>query len=148
MFFFVQMILAIRAAAMEEKTRRKRQFTMNKDFGSILSSTAGELFVATKGMQQLESNLENEERDTFYSAGSRCSSASREAFFSVGSCLSRSSSTSRIELWEVPRRSIFQEFSHCEGWPFGLYRKALLPPLPKCPSDSWSWNKRNKMMRL
>lgn len=138
-------LLTIRARAMEEKSKRKGQFE------SILSSTAGELFVSAKGKQPLESDIELDDGDEFFSAAgsclSRCSSSSREAFLSVGSCLSRSSSTSKIELREFPRRNIFQEFKHCEGWPFGLSRKVVFPPLPKCPTDSWSWNKHNKMMK-
>nr|GMD89012.1 uncharacterized protein LOC109170639 [Ipomoea batatas] len=97
-----------------------------------------------------EEDDEDEEEEEFMSVGthlSRCSSAaSFEAFFSAKttSCLSRCSSLGRIEFPEYRRRSsIILEFSHCEGWPFGLCRKAvLLPPLPKSPSDSWLW--RNK----
>ncbi|KAF5190207.1 hypothetical protein FRX31_020206 [Thalictrum thalictroides] len=144
-------IMTIRARAMEAK-RRKGQFIKSESFSS--SPWAGELFIISAGAQRnLDSFCEqgDEERDVFLSVGSclsRCSSSSREAFFSAGSCLSRSSSVSKIELWDVKKRSMLQELCHCEGWPFGLYRKAiLLPPLPKSPSESWLWRKGSKMVK-
>ncbi|KAL5705782.1 hypothetical protein ACHQM5_024036 [Ranunculus cassubicifolius] len=136
-------ILAIKARAMEAKLNPKSS-------NSITSVTAGDLFVESKKMQNLETvhgHFKDEGKEEFFDVGShfsRCSSASKEAYFSVGSCLSRSSSTSKIEPWDFPRRSILEDFSHCDGWPFGLRRKiALLPPLPKCPSESWTWSKGN-----
>ncbi|CAN1819681.1 hypothetical protein LINPERHAP1_LOCUS28807 [Linum perenne] len=95
------------------------------------------------------------EEDEFFSVGSYlscCSSVlSREEFLSVKTNLSRCSSFSKVE--EFPslqkRVSILQELCHCEGWPFGLCRKAvLLPPLPKSPSESWLWRKGTRSVRL
>lgn len=85
--------------------------------------------------------------EEFLSAGSRlsrCSSVtSLDAFATAKTCLSRCSSLSRNEFQHYDRqRSIILEFIHCQGWPFGLCRKALLlPPLPKSPADSWLWSK-------
>lgn len=76
---------------------------------------------------------------------SRCSSAtSYDEFFSVKTRFSRSSSMNRLDFQESSKHSIvLLELYHYEGWPFGLCKKAfLLPPLPKSPSDSWSWRKR------
>lgn len=76
---------------------------------------------------------------------SRCSSAtSYDEFFSVKSRFSRSSSVNKLDYQESCKHSIvLLELYHYEGWPFGLCKKAfLLPPLPKSPSDSWSWRKR------
>ncbi|PIA46346.1 hypothetical protein AQUCO_01500105v1 [Aquilegia coerulea] len=147
-------VMTIRAHAMEEK-RRKGQFIKSASFSSFISPWAGELFNISTGVQRnLDSSheQEDEERDIYLSVGSclsRSSSSSREVFFSAGSCLSRSSNVSKIELWDVGRRSILQELCHCEGWPFGLYRKAiLLPPLPKSPSESWLWRKGSKMVKM
>ncbi|PSR99755.1 Glucose-induced degradation protein like [Actinidia chinensis var. chinensis] len=151
----------IRSRAMEAKTRRK-SFTMDS-FSWIFSPTTAELFITPKGMLQNE-EINREEREDFFSVGScfSCclSERSTEAFLSVKTTFSRCSSLSGLdcrdfqpflvqEFWhgldirDLRRRSMIQEFCHCEGWPFGLGRKALLlPPLPKSPSDSWSWRKR------
>ncbi|PIN25253.1 hypothetical protein CDL12_01989 [Handroanthus impetiginosus] len=95
------------------------------------------------------------EKEEFLSASSRlsrCSSATTfDEFVSAKStCLSRCSSLNRIDFQHFGRRrSIIMEFIHCEGWPFGLCRKALLlPPLPKSPADSWSWKKTGRMIRI
>ncbi|GFY86879.1 hypothetical protein Acr_05g0005180 [Actinidia rufa] len=152
----------IRSRAMEAKTRRKASFTMNS-FSWIFSPTTVELFITPKRMQQNE-EINCEEREDFFSVGScfSCCSSERstEAFLSVKTTFSRCSSLSGLdrqdfqpflvqEFWhgldirDLRRRSIIQKFCRCEGWPFGLFRKALLlPPLPKSPSDSWSWCKR------
>ncbi|XP_076912629.1 uncharacterized protein LOC143570999 [Bidens hawaiensis] len=86
---------------------------------------------------------------------SRSSSATTaEAFMSVKTNLSRCSSDMMIISFEFPmfrrrRRSVFLEFCHCEGWPFGLCRKALLvPPLPKSPSESWKWRKSTRLVKI
>ncbi|CAL9779021.1 unnamed protein product [Musa acuminata subsp. burmannicoides] len=69
-----------------------------------------------------------------------------EAFFSVKSCFSCCSTDGSTELEEFG--SLLGEFRHCEGWPFGLRRRAVaLPPLPSSPSDSWMWHKRNLVTR-
>uniref|UniRef100_A0A7C8ZMG9 Uncharacterized protein n=1 Tax=Opuntia streptacantha TaxID=393608 RepID=A0A7C8ZMG9_OPUST len=132
-----EVLSMIRARAMEAKLRRK--------------STA--------------SRHEDEEPEDFMSVQSNfslCSScaaavaADSEAFFSAKTNFSLCSSVKDMDLhenkwWalegfmdssEIRRRAIIQEFCHCEGWPFGLCRKVLLlPPLPKSPSESWTWCK-------
>ncbi|KAK7310863.1 hypothetical protein RJT34_08630 [Clitoria ternatea] len=82
---------------------------------------------------------EKEEFLSVKSCFSRCSSSlSGEAFYSVKTNLSRCSSLKELDLSKYWKRSVIEEFCHCEGWPFGLCRKAvLLPPLPKSPSESW-----------
>ncbi|KAF9622499.1 hypothetical protein IFM89_031903 [Coptis chinensis] len=146
-----RVIVTIRTRSLEAKLRRRGPLTMNQSFTSILSATAGELFIASKGVQH-KTEEDDLEREALFSAGSclsRCSSESREAFFSARSCLSCSSTASKFDLyWDVSRQSILQEFRHCEGWPFGLYKKTiLLPPLPKRPSESWLWCEGTKMKK-
>ncbi|KAG5613126.1 hypothetical protein H5410_024407 [Solanum commersonii] len=139
---------------MESKCRKKAAITSEK-FNWTLS-TAGDLFISEKLMQQKEDSADEEdkeEREDFLSVGtrlSRCSSAiSYEAFATAKTTFSRSSSLNRIEFQDIPRRSVIKEFSHCEGWPFGLSRKLLLlPPLPKSPADSWSWRKSARMINI
>ncbi|KAF3642774.1 hypothetical protein FXO38_20928, partial [Capsicum annuum] len=120
---------------MESKCRKKAAISSEK---FTFSPTAGDLFISKKLMQQKEDSddEEKEEREDFLSVGSRlsrCSSAiSYEAFATAKTTLSRCSSLNRIEFPDFPRHSVIKEFSHCEGWPFGLSRKLLfLPPLPK-----------------
>ncbi|KAL7085192.1 hypothetical protein ACP275_14G266800 [Erythranthe tilingii] len=87
---------------------------------------------------------------------SRCSSASAgtttfdDAFVSAKTRLSRCSSldtntnivSNDFQDFDRRRSIIAELIQYCEGWPFGLCRKAiLLPPLPKSPADSWSWIK-------
>ncbi|GMP44195.1 hypothetical protein CsSME_00013832 [Camellia sinensis var. sinensis] len=159
----------IRSRAMEAKTRRKASFSMDS-FNWIISPSTGELFTAPNAMQKNEDS-DHEEKEDFFSVGSclsRCSTVrSVEEFFSVKTQFSRCSSLSRLdcrdfrtfvvqEFWHgidyqelLRRRSIIQEFCHCKGWPFGLCRKALLlPPLPKSPSESWSWRKGARLVKL
>ncbi|KAK1433513.1 hypothetical protein QVD17_10424 [Tagetes erecta] len=106
---------------------------------------------------RLANDVELEDNDEFYSTYShlsRCSSSiatTAEAFVSVKTNISRCSSMSSFEfpMFRRRRRSMFLELCHCEGWPFGLCRKALLvPPLPKSPSESWMWRKSNKLVKL
>ncbi|KAG5033936.1 hypothetical protein AAZX31_04G037100 [Glycine max] len=86
-----------------------------------------------------EESGEGEEFLSVKSCFSRCSSSpSGEAFYSVKTNLSRCSSLNELDLSKYWRRSVIQEFCHCQGWPFGLCRRAvLLPPLPMSPSESW-----------
>ncbi|MED6192776.1 hypothetical protein PIB30_013411 [Stylosanthes scabra] len=67
------------------------------------------------------------------------SSTGGEAFYSVKTSLSRCSSLKEVvDMSKYWKRSVIEELCHCEGWPFGLCRRAvLLPPLPKSPSESW-----------
>ncbi|CAN1819686.1 hypothetical protein LINPERHAP1_LOCUS28807 [Linum perenne] len=123
----VVVLSAIRTRAMEKSKSKSK----HKAF-VITDSFSGELFSSPKRLE--------------------CSSVlSREEFLSVKTNLSRCSSFSKVE--EFPslqkRVSILQELCHCEGWPFGLCRKAvLLPPLPKSPSESWLWRKGTRSVRL
>ncbi|KAK8683828.1 hypothetical protein V6N13_039874 [Hibiscus sabdariffa] len=145
----------IRIRAMEKMKRRPR--LMAESFTWVLYPSTGELYMSSKHAQRREDETEEEE---FFSVGSclsLCSSgASREAFMSAKSNFSRCSSLKQIdfpETWKLDledfrRRSIIREFCHCEGWPFGLCRKAvLLPPLPKSPSESWSWRKAARLAK-
>ncbi|CAF2316798.1 unnamed protein product [Brassica napus] len=107
-----------------------------------------------------ESNIEKEEGVEFCSVGSsfsECctSNPSVEAYMTAKTEFSRSSSLKGVELeneWKmyylngIRKGSVIQELCHCQGWPFGLGRKAaLLPPLPKSPAESWSWTKPNRV---
>ncbi|KAK1313507.1 hypothetical protein QJS10_CPA06g02377 [Acorus calamus] len=75
-----------------------------------------------------------------------------EDFFSVRSHLSSFPSERRFvgDVEESSRKlSVIEEFQNCEGWPFGLCRRAvLLPPLPSSPSDSWTWRRRTRTMKM
>ncbi|CAH8367883.1 unnamed protein product [Eruca vesicaria subsp. sativa] len=107
-----------------------------------------------------ECNIEKEEGIEFCSVGSSfsecCTSElSVEAYMTAKTEFSRCSSLKGEELenqWKmyylngIRKGSVIQELCHCQGWPFGLGRKAaLLPPLPKSPAESWSWMKPNKV---
>lgn len=136
---FQVFVSAVLSRYMEAKARRKGSLT--------LESFCWALDLPLGINQNVESSGGVEEREDFLSVGScfsRCSSATNMgAFLSVMTNLSRCSSLSCVECLDLQsRRSIIEEFWHCEGWPFGLCRKALLlPPLPKSPSESWSWRK-------
>ncbi|NP_001352317.1 uncharacterized protein LOC104645200 [Solanum lycopersicum] len=147
-------ISAVISQYMELKCRRKTAITTDK-FTWAFSPTTGDLFISARLRQKEEDNedQETEEREDFYSVASRlspCSSAtSFEAFVTAKTVFSRSSSLDSIDFQDLRRHSVIQELSDCEGWPFGLYRKALLlPPLPKSPSDSWSWRKSASMVKM
>lgn len=145
-------IRAIRARAMEARLRRKNGYTTTQNLLQVLNSMNTE-FINNPNLPQTEEE-DDEEKETYFSAGScfsRCSSASGEVlsqcevFFSPRSCLSRCSSkkVTKTKLFDANERcSKSKEPCHCEGWPFGLCKKAmLLPPLPNSPSESWSWRK-------
>ncbi|KAJ8772832.1 hypothetical protein K2173_028009 [Erythroxylum novogranatense] len=147
----------IRSRIMERS--RQRSFVLTDSFSWVYSPKTGELFVTPKASlrkgndQNEEDESEDNERDEFFSVGSCfscCSSAlSRETFMSVKTNFSRCFSDKGLEFRECPRRSIILEFCHCEGWPFGLCKKAvLLPPLPKSPSESWSWRKGARIVKM
>ncbi|XP_068314163.1 uncharacterized protein [Pyrus communis] len=147
-------VSAIRSRAME-KLRRKPS-SLTDSFSFVYSSKSGDLFITQKGAEKQEDHEDHEgnEKEEFLSVASClscCSStaASRDVFLSVKTSLSRCSSLSGIEFGDFPRQSIIRQFSHCEGWPFGLCRKAvLLPPLPKSPSESWTWRKGTKFVKM
>lgn len=158
----------IRSRAMEAKFRRKGTM-LNENYSFVLHPTSGVLFVSKAkrqayidhSAQKQENNKANEEMDDFASVKSHLSPCivtavdDSEAYYSVKTDFSCCSSfkdpdiaenrwwvSETLDSSEVKRRAIIQEICHCEGWPFGLCRKALLlPPLPKSPSESWSWCK-------
>ncbi|KAL0351981.1 UNVERIFIED_CONTAM: hypothetical protein Scaly_1586800 [Sesamum calycinum] len=130
---------------MELKLKRKATVSW------ALSPEAEELTVTPKAVQRHGSY--GDERGELFSAGSRlsrCSSAtSFDAFVSVKTRFSRSSSMNKIDFQDFSRQSVFLDLLHCEGWPFGLCRKALLLPPPlKSPSDSWSWKKSGRIVKV
>ncbi|KAE8674524.1 hypothetical protein F3Y22_tig00111745pilonHSYRG00043 [Hibiscus syriacus] len=145
----------IRSRAMEKM--KKRPSLMAESFSWVLSPSTGELYISLKHAKIRDDDNEDDE---FFSVGScfpLCSSgASREVFMSTKSNFSHCSSLNKVDFTEIwnfdledfRRRSIIREFCHCEGWPFGLCRKAvLLPPLPKSPSESWSWHKGTRLAK-
>lgn len=150
----------IRSRAME-KLRRKPGL-MTDSFSWVFSPGTREVYI--KALQQKEEDDEADEdaREEFFSIGSclSCysSAVSGETFYSVKTNFSRSSSLNGLDYQDFRkldfqdlRRSIIRELCYCEGWPFGLCRKAvLLPPLPKSPSESWSWHKgtRGRIAKL
>ncbi|KAL5844929.1 hypothetical protein ACOSQ4_010887 [Xanthoceras sorbifolium] len=146
----------IRTRAME-KLRRKPSLVMTDSFSWVFSPRTRELYL--KAEQKKEDN-EEDAREEYFTVGSCfscCSSAmSREAYHSVKTNFSRCSSLNGLDFqdfWRLDsqdfRRSIIKELCYCEGWPFGLCRKAvLLPPLPKSPSESWSWRKGTRIARM
>ncbi|GER29995.1 glycine--tRNA ligase beta subunit [Striga asiatica] len=151
-------VSAIISKYMESKSKRKSGVGI-ESFKWALSPEAGDYFKTTPKSffeNYNANNLVEVNGDEFRSANSRlsrCSSdTSFDAFCSARTCFSRCSSLSRIEnndFLSGDRRSIIMELVGCEGWPFGLCRKALfLPPLPKSPADSWSWRKGGKVIRI
>ncbi|XP_062081730.1 uncharacterized protein LOC133788313 [Humulus lupulus] len=149
-----EVVSAIRSGAIEKL--KKKPILMSSDSFSWVyySPITRQLYISSKGLEQKEGDSNEDcEREEFLSVKSCfscCSSAaSKDVFLSVKSSFSRCSSLNGLDLKEHQRRSIIQEFCHCEGWPFGLCRKVvLLPPLPKSPSESWSWHKGTKMVKL
>ncbi|KAJ1396935.1 hypothetical protein SESBI_32194 [Sesbania bispinosa] len=136
-------VSAVRSRAIEKQ--KHKPSPMVGSFSWVYSPATREFYVTqTMAPQAKEEGDEgHDEREEFLSVKSCfscCSSnATGEAFYSVKTNLSRCSSMKELDFSEYYwRRSIIQEFCHCEGWPFGLCRKAvLLPPLPKSPSESW-----------
>lgn len=122
---------------------------LRESFSWVYIPATKELCVTGKMEPQAKEGGDEEqgEREEFLSVKScfscySSSSANGEQFYSVKTNLSRCSSLNELDLSEYWRRSIIHEFCHCEGWPFGLCRKAvLLPPLPKSPSESWLYRK-------
>lgn len=133
---------------MEAKSRRNARL-MTDSFCWGFSPMAGELFINSKEVVKGEKD-KTEDFFSVESCFSQCSSAaSRDEFVSVKTSFSRCSSLNGLDFQDFWRRSIIEELCHCEGWPFGLCRKALLlPPLPKSPSESWSWHKGNKTFKM
>ncbi|XP_027149521.1 uncharacterized protein LOC113749852 [Coffea eugenioides] len=144
-------VSAIISTYMESKISRNSGLTVD-NFSWALSPETRELFVTPKPMHQ--KGNDDEPMDDYFSPHSRlsrCSTvSSMGAFASAKTAFTRSSSLGRIDFQDFWRRhSIIQELSHCQGWPFGLCRKALLlPPLPKSPSDSWLWRKSTGVIKI
>ncbi|KAJ0983824.1 hypothetical protein J5N97_002180 [Dioscorea zingiberensis] len=125
-------ILEIQSRAMKAKLRPKDSLFM-ENLSWFLSPTSGKLLIVPKGEKTTDEEDKEEDADD-----------EKETFFSVNSCFSHCSGESGILFRDFVKHSVLEEFCHCEGWPFGLGRKALmLPPLPSSPSDSWTWHKRN-----
>ncbi|XP_038884891.1 uncharacterized protein LOC120075509 [Benincasa hispida] len=147
-----EIVSEIRSRAME---KLKRKTNLSDSFSWVFSPATKELYVTSMEIEKMdESGNEDNTGDEFYSVQSFltcCSTAAtNEAFFSVEANFSRCSSLNGLNFLDedLKRRTILQEVFHCEGWPFGLCRKAvLLPPLPKSPSESWSWNKGTKIVK-
>ncbi|KAL3642072.1 hypothetical protein CASFOL_012887 [Castilleja foliolosa] len=144
-------VSAIISKYMESKSKRKSNIGIDS-FNWALSPAAGDFITTTPRSVKRCDN-----KDEFCSANSnlsRCSSdTSFDAFVSAKTCLSRCSSLNGIDRFQDfdtnRRSSIILELMNCEGWPFGLCRKALLlPPLPKSPADSWSWTKSGGLVRI
>lgn len=133
----------------------KRKTNLSDSFSWVFSPATKELYITSVEIEKMdESGNEDNTGDEFYSVQSfltYCSTAAtNEAFFSVEGNFSRCSSLNGLNFLDedLKRRTILQEVFHCEGWPFGLCRKAvLLPPLPKSPSESWSWSKGTKVVK-
>ncbi|GMY28625.1 hypothetical protein FCV25MIE_23867 [Fagus crenata] len=145
-------VSAIRSRA-KEKLKRKPS-PLPDSISWVYSPMTRELYMTPKAVQREEDyDDEDDDKEEFLTVGSCfscCSSAvSREAFYSIKSNFSRSSSLNGLDFQEFWRRSIIEELCHCQGWPFGLCRKAvLLPPLPKSPSESWSWSKGPRIVKM
>ncbi|XP_015885517.2 uncharacterized protein LOC107420939 [Ziziphus jujuba] len=142
-------VSAIRSRAMEKL--RKKPNNLTDSFSWIYSPITRELYITPKGVEQKEDDGGEEfvSVKSCFSCSCCSSAASRDAFLSVKTSFSRTPSLNGLEFIDFQRRSIIQELCHCEGWPFGLCRKAvLLPPLPKSPSESWSWSKSTKIIRI
>ncbi|XP_021861067.1 uncharacterized protein [Spinacia oleracea] len=151
------LVSMIRNRAMEAKLRKVSM--VNHNYSFVVHPTSGVLFVSKAKQQAYDDNSTqkqdnskgSEEVDDFASVKTHFSTYiatadDSEAYFSC--CSDPDLDESRwwvfetLDSSEVKRRSIIQEVCHCEGWPFGLCRKTLLlPPLPKSPSESWSWCK-------
>ncbi|KAL4583595.1 hypothetical protein LXL04_008173 [Taraxacum kok-saghyz] len=140
-------VSAVLSQYMEAKSKRKMGLSVDS---FIWGFSPTELLPPRNDIQHAYAS-DVEVTDEFYSACSRLSRSASlttaEAFMSVKKNLSRCSSMGSID-FPAPfrrRRSIMRELRHCEGWPFGLCRKALLvPPLPKSPSESWMWHKSTR----
>lgn len=153
-WFFPQVFVsAVLSKYMEAKSKRKLGLSVDSFIWGFSFSPIEVIPPRNEIQHAYESDAE--EKDEFYSTCShlsRCSSSmtAAQAFMSVKTNISRCSSMSSIEFPPYrKRRSIMRELCHCEGWPFGLCRKALLvPPLPKSPSESWMWHKTTRLIKI
>lgn len=143
---FQVVVSAVKSRAMERQ--KHKPSVMRDSFSWVFSPATRELHI-TQTMAPHEREVEDDEKEEFFSVRScfscRSSAVSGEPFYSVKTNISPCSSLNELDFSDYWRRCIIQEFCHCEGWPFGLYRKAvLLPPLPKSPSESWLWRKKHQ----
>ncbi|XP_057975411.1 uncharacterized protein LOC131162827 isoform X2 [Malania oleifera] len=152
-------VSAIRSRATEANLRRKASLSTGNFFW-VFTSTTGEVFTTPEALKQTKDNNgecsgddDDNEREEFLSVQSyfshSSSARSRDEFFSIKTNINllRSRSLSGLDFPDFRRRSIIHKLRHCEGWPFGLCRKALLlPPLPKSPTESWSWRKGSRII--
>lgn len=140
-------VSAVKSRAME---RQKHKSSVTRDgFSWVYSPETRELFITQMVAPPEGENVEDDEKEEFLSVKScfscRSSVVSGEQFYSVRTNFSPCASFNELDFSGYWRRSIILELCHCEGWPFGLCRKAvLLPPLPKSPSDSWLWRKKQQ----
>ncbi|KAK1264141.1 hypothetical protein QJS04_geneDACA021722 [Acorus gramineus] len=131
-----QIILSeIRNRAMKAKLRTRGSSTM-ESLCWVLSSVLP-IEEQNRGGEGDNDDDDDEEAEDFFSVRSHLSSFPSESKF-VGDA----EESSR-------KQSVIEEFRNCEGWPFGLCRRAvLLPPLPSSPSDSWTWRRRTRTMKM
>ncbi|XVF39967.1 hypothetical protein PTKIN_Ptkin01aG0075400 [Pterospermum kingtungense] len=114
----------IRSKAMEKMKRRPS--VMAESFSWVVSPSTGELYITSKQAKPRDKDDEHDELFPVETCFSFCSSAvSKEAFLLAKTDCSSLNKTD------------FQDLR-----PFGLCRKVvLLPPLPKSPSEPWTWRK-------
>ncbi|KAF7817513.1 uncharacterized protein G2W53_031482 [Senna tora] len=139
-------VSAVKSRAMERL--KQKPSVMRDSFSWVYSPATKELYIARRMAPHEREDDDDDEKEEFFSVKScfscRSSVVSGEPFYSVKTNFSPCSSMNDLDFSDYWRRSIIQELCHCEGWPFGLCRKAvLLPPLPKSPSDSWLWRKKH-----
>lgn len=124
----------------------KKHKPLRHSFSWVYSPATKELYFTRRTMapqENVEKDNDQEEEEEFLSVKScfSCCSSGELTFHSVKTSLSRCSSLNGVDEYLSKlhwRRSVIEEFCHCEGWPFGLCRRAiLLPPLPNSPSESW-----------
>ncbi|KAL9255282.1 hypothetical protein AKJ16_DCAP23583 [Drosera capensis] len=142
-----QVIVALIRARVVDTEYKHETSQVTDRYSSVFNPSVIELHVAASRGEKATNNKDDDEDEflTARSSATNCSSAAdTEAFFSVKTMFSCSdvNPVKAEYLAEPHRRSVMQEFSHCEGWPFGLCRKTLMnPPLPNPPSAPWSWYK-------
>lgn len=121
-----------------EKLRRKANFTMDS-FSFVFSPGMDELsFTHQQGADHDEDD--KEEFMTVRSCFTCCSSAataSRDEFMTVRTNFSRCSSLNEMMIQEMRRRSIIQEFCHCQ---------VAVRPVPEAPIASASAQVSNRVM--
>ncbi|MED6149206.1 hypothetical protein PIB30_060276 [Stylosanthes scabra] len=144
-------VSAVISGVMEKQ--KQKPSVLRHSFSWVYSPVTNEVMYVTAAPSQEkvvvveggDNNQEQYEQSEEFLSVKSCfsccgsSSGGGEAFYSVKTSLSRCSSLKEVvDMSKYWKRSVIEEFCHCEGWPFGLCRRAvLLPPLPKSPSESW-----------